>query len=799
MFLMRCVLAAFVSAGVPEVLSTEPSEPEAEAQADATEEGGMVEISARPVNLDMFDGITSQTNIVIIQFIGFTPAAVGPISAESKVRFVVNPFYEFGPACTPELHLQSFDSGQTSGMMLLSTDKAEPVGYGTSIRYEVKGSAQGSGRSESCRLANYLSTAALGLEIFDAESLFHVASTTVDLKGVVRRQPDGTVVEITRSIPMVSPVLPGQDEQHANQPAGLLHLRVACVGTAPAESVQRDSGIVQHGPCLSLQAPLPPRHERNKRLVRSLEPDAKPRTRKGDTAKLKRLRNLQRMKEHKDIYSGPVEWGIETGRLEQFQTISDSRDSAREVSIKATLEKNIERTLRVDFRSGCKPYFEVELANIKTRPMEFKLKFDSVAEHGSFSVLTDRDEIRSLKTYNELETPLLGEMAAVVNENGEWIVTVAPHCVAYCPCMWYPLEGEGGLPKARSTNFAEGEGITAALGHTRGRPEGSVPDREAVGCIAQVDPSFTTYSRAEVSALPQFDVGSLTIKAGSETWARVRIQLAVRPMVLDATFHMYGAKGQQVSVDIHVAPHMHRNFGPKWRSTGAGFSDSAVEATDLLAHRVNCSDPDTIAEICVKDQRPTVSIRHRFDDSSQATKTRFLCFYSDTYENAPSAIWQLTLHGMNSVYIPALAGQTNVSTLLLHGRTQKSWIFSWLHSLQLTPAVAPENQAAGTDRCIEVPAAETTGTLSEYHVAVRPPTSGGHCWRLQALVGDTAGDRRVAESWLVGSVVAAPEPTRVLETTARKRSAQRQTLKVEIRNPFPEVTPARPARRIHWV
>ena len=107
------------------------------------------------VSLDMADGVPTQSNEVVVQLMGCTAADSGVISKSSKLRFVLNPFYEFGPCCTPAMQLVGFD-GAPKGMFALRSSTEDADALGVVLRYSVAGSCESGQKSESSRLANYL-------------------------------------------------------------------------------------------------------------------------------------------------------------------------------------------------------------------------------------------------------------------------------------------------------------------------------------------------------------------------------------------------------------------------------------------------------------------------------------------------------------------------------------------------------------------------------------------------------------------------------------------------------------------
>lgn len=59
------------------------------------------------------------------------------------------------------------------------------------------------------------------------------------------------------------------------------------------------------------------------------------------------------------------------------------------------------------------------------------------------------------------------------------------------------------------------------------------------------------------------DVGKLTITNDYGVIARAAVQLVVRPLVVDASLHLYGGKGQQLAAEVPVGSHLL----PPWRHT----------------------------------------------------------------------------------------------------------------------------------------------------------------------------------------------------------------------------------------
>eukprot|EP01047_Picozoa_sp_COSAG01_P041084 COSAG01_NODE_3504_length_5994_cov_47.750000_5_plen_451_part_00 len=261
---------------------------------------------------------------------------------------------------------------------------------------------------------------------------------TVELKGLLRSLPDGHAVEISRSAPLVAPVLPGQDETHANCSVGTLHMRLACLGSIAERPARKAGGAaatatatataqVLSGPLVSMAPRFPPRSERKvlAQPARLPEPDANHRApprggpsglRGLDAERARKLSRLQLL----DPVGVVGQYSAADREEQQLATLRSAvaaRAACRASTIEASLASTLRRTVRVECRAGVLPYFELALPNLSgadRRKEKYELKFQAPdsgdgGDRGLDAVLdliTSEDEWQVHKAVHGLRTPL---------------------------------------------------------------------------------------------------------------------------------------------------------------------------------------------------------------------------------------------------------------------------------------------------------------------------------------------------------------------------------------------------------
>ncbi len=643
----RKARAELYNAGVPEIVDTEHV-------------GGMMQsgrISA-PVDLSLEESDTLQDNELIFQCMGFTPTSDW---TAKNVYFVVQ-FYHFPPAVTETVAVQPIEDESNDATHIFvktnaaaaSTGEAESAdAKGVKVSFTVKG-GQLRGETavaESRRLASYLCTGALHIEMWDADALLPIGSLKAQLGGLLRQGQAS--VESTMQLDVRSERLPGGG---GGVTAGTLQLAVANIGRmaidAAAELGKRvreddniTTGHLVSGVVANATAEGRMRY-RSRASPFASDASAADAGGKGEAVeagkvvsdeerKMMRLHKLTAARAARNKDAGK-ETGeeIDIERVERMQKMNVERERTRQLRIAKALKESLTRTLRLQTRFGEASFFEYVFQNPYSTNLNVTLEFDDE----ELAIVTDVDEWAYFKKKHGLTSPLERNFMAA----GGREVYLGARETVYIPFTL--RSGQSG----RVPQPVEGDVVDAM-------PEG-VPGF-VVSASAAKPRQFTLTVR-----------GPPIANAEGETTEQVlsvlKLDVVPQPFVVDARLHFHAAQEEQMAVRIPVAPHM----CPAWRASGQMPGSS---------WHVHCTEPNAVVEITKtgiqttsgsSGARPGPDVYLRYKPGKAPTASIFyLVLYRDRLRSSPAGVWQIIVHSLDMHELRATMGQLTSKILTLSG------------------------------------------------------------------------------------------------------------------------------------
>lgn len=334
------------------------------------------EVIGVPVDLTLEANDGLQVSEIIVRAVGITPRSEW---TARRVYFVVQ-FYHFAPAVSEAVTVEPDDAQdgkqasyhfvRESQTSLEDTDSDEEH---VSMKFVVDGSS-GSGCdssspqvSESRRLAAYLCSGAMHLEVWDADTLLPLGSIKTSLSGLLRQgQPS---VNSTLQLDLRTDRLPGGG---GGKICGTMQLSVANIGrmssnagASLAKAVRRDDTVTV-GPIVSAVVPTSRkgrvRHrQRAAQIAVSVAEASQAPTVSEEERKLTRLRRVVATRLPDEQDQGGADANIE--RLEQLQRMEIHRGQDRDMHIADALHTSITRRLRLNTRFGETSFFEFIFQN----------------------------------------------------------------------------------------------------------------------------------------------------------------------------------------------------------------------------------------------------------------------------------------------------------------------------------------------------------------------------------------------------------------------------------------------------
>ena len=641
----RTARAELYNAGVPEIVDSE--------HVGAFGTGR----SSAPVDLSLEESDTLQDNELIFQAMGFTPTSAW---SAKNVYFVVQ-FYHFAPAVTETVSVQPIEeeSGDATHIFVKKNSAAsaeeaasEADAKGVKVCFTVKG-GQLRGETavaESRRLASYLCTGALHVEMWDADSLLPIGSLKAQLGGLLRQGQAS--VESTMQLDVRSERLPGGG---GGVTTGTLQLRVANIGRmamdAAAELGKRvreddniTTGHLVSGVVANATAEGRMRHRsRASPFVSDGSAPERDRETEREEAVSEEERKMTRLHKLTAARAARVkDVGKESGaevdieRVERLQQMNIERERTRQLRIGKALQESLTRTLRLQTRFGEASFFEYVFQNPYATNLNVVLEFDDE----ELAIVTDVDEWAYFKKKHGLSSPLERNFMAA---GGREIYLGARETV-YIP---FTLRSQ-------------------QSGRVRQPVEGDVVDAMPEG-VPGFSPSLS--SAAEPRQFTLTVRGPAVTNNKGETVEQVlsvlKLDVVPQPFVVDARLHFHAAQEEQMAVRIPVAAHM----CPGWRAAGQSPGS---------AWYVHCTEPNAVVEITKTGMqtpysssggaRPGPDVHLRFKPGKAPTASIFyLVLYRDRLRSVPAGVWQIVVHSLDMHELRATMGQSTSKILALSG------------------------------------------------------------------------------------------------------------------------------------
>eukprot|EP01043_Picozoa_sp_COSAG02_P015215 COSAG02_NODE_643_length_19037_cov_9.951632_8_plen_1392_part_00 len=758
----RTARAELYNAGVPEIVDTE------HAGGGPAQSG---RISA-PVDLSLEESDTLQDNELVFQCMGFTPTSDW---TAKNVYFVVQ-FYHFPPAVTETVAMQPIEdeSGDATHIFVktnvaaASPDEAEAANAkGVKVSFTVKG-GQLRGETavaESRRLASYLCTGALHIEMWDADALLPIGSLKAQLAGLLRQGQAS--VESTMQLDVRSERLPGGG---GGVTTGTLQLAVANIGRMAMDAAAelgkrvREDDNITTGHLVSGVVANATAEGRMRYRARAspFVSDASSADAGGkgqgvepgkvvsdEERKITRLHKLTAARAARNKDAGK-ETGeeIDIERVERMQEMNIERERTRQLRIAKSLKESLTRTLRLQTRFGEASFFEYVFQNPYSTNLNVTLEFDDE----ELAIVTDVDEWAYFKKKHGLSSPLERNFMAA----GGREVYLGARETVYIP-FTLRSEQSGRVPQP-----VEGDVVDAM-------PEG-VPGF-AVSASAAKPRQFTLTVR-----------GPPIANAEGETTEQVlsvlKLDVVPQPFVVDARLHFHAAQEEQMAVRIPVAPHM----CPAWRAPGQMPGSSWY---------VHCTEPNAVVEITKtgiqtssgsSGARPGPDVHLRYKPGKAPTASIFyLVLYRDRLRSSPAGVWQIVVHSLDMHELRATMGQSTSKILTLSGpkedrkREGLRCCSSQPTVLKILPVRVREHFSGSIFEICSTNAAAAAwsqegGTMSlepdqraEINVALQPMVTGNSSWLVSVVDPAVPSAERLLRRLLVTAAVPNPNVARTYE------------------------------------
>ena len=589
---------------------------------------------------------------------GFTPAAEW---TAKNVYFVVQ-FYHFAPAVTSTVAVQAIEDAEDSAEVThvfvkpdaaTATEDGEEA-KGVKVIFTVKG-GQLRGETavaESRRLASYLCTGALHMELWDADTLLPIGSLKAQLGGLLRQGQAS--VESTMQLDVRSERLPGGG---GGVIAGTLQLRVANIGRMAMDAaaelgkrVREDDNVTTGALVSGVVAAATVGGDRMRYRSKASAFASDPSVEGGEAVepgkvvsdeerKMTRLHKLTAARAARDKDAGKeTTQEVDIERVERMQQMDIERERTRQLRISKALKESLTRTLRLQTRFGESSFFEYVFQNPYPTNLNITLDFDDE----ELAIVTDVDEWAHFKRVHRLTSPLERNFVA----EGTREIYLSARETVYIP---FTLRSE---QCGRVAQPVEGDVIDAM-------PEG-VPGFAGVAPAA-VPRQFTLTVR-----------GPPAQNADGETAEQVlsvlKLDVVPQPFVVDARLHFHAAQEEQMAIRIPVAAHM----CPAWRSALKG----AVNGGAGSSWHVHCTEPNAVVEITKTGMQtsggagarpgPDVHLRYK-PGAAPATSVFYVVLYKEKLRSTPAGIWQIVVHSLDMQELRAAMGQSNSNSLTLRG------------------------------------------------------------------------------------------------------------------------------------
>ena len=624
----RRARAELYNAGVPEIVDGEDV-----ASGDKRGIG-------QPIDLALEESDTLQDNELVFQCMGFTPTS----DWTSKNVYFVLQFYHFAPAVTETVSVQPIgdgddDSSDVTHVFVKQSagEEGEDAEKGVKVSFLVKGGAvRGeSAIAESRRLASYLCTGAMHMEVWDADTLLPLGSLKAQMSALLRQgQPS---VEETMQLDIFSERLPGGG---GGTVTGTLQLGVANIGRMAMDAaaelgkrVREDdnittghmvSGVVRNATAegrMRYRSRATPFSSAADGSAESAEASAA-RVVSDDERKTTRLHKLAAARAEAGKENGSA---VDIERVEQLQQMDVDRARTRQARISKSLQESLTRTLRLQTRFGEATFFEYVFQNPFSTNLNVTLDFDDE----ELSIVTDVDEWAHFKRQHGLTSPLERNF---MEEGGREIYLSARETVY--------------IPFTLRSNHC---------GRVSPPVEGDVVNSLPEGVPGLGEPA------AAAAAQRQFTV---TVRGPQQVVSVLKLDVVPQPFVVDARIHYHAAQEEQLATRIPVAPHM----CPAWRA--------AAQPAAGSSWHVHCTEPNAVVEITksglqtsgsgVARPGPDVHLRYK-PGTAPSVSVFYIVLYRDRMRSVPAGVWQVVVHALDMQELRAAMGQSNAGSLVLRG------------------------------------------------------------------------------------------------------------------------------------
>jgi hypothetical protein len=674
----RTARAELFNAGVPEIVDGEHVAP-----------GSAAGRVGAPVDLSLEESDTLQDNELVFQCMGFTPTSEW---TAKNVYFVVQ-FYHFAPAVTETVAVQPIGEGEESGgdtthvfvkagsaAAADSEEDATDAKAGVKVSFTVKG-GQLRGETavaESRRLASYLCTGALHMELWDADSLLPIGSLKAQLGGLLRQGQAS--VESTMQLDVRSERLPGGG---GGAITGTLQLRVANIGRMAMDAaaelgkrVREDdnittghlvSGVVANasaegrmryrsraspfvsdaGAAAAAAAASATGGAAADAAGVGVEPG---KVISDEERKMTRLHKLTAARAARDKDAGKESGQeVDIERVERMQQMDIERERTRQLRIAKALKESLTRTLRLQTRFGESSFFEYVFQNPYSTNLNVMLDFDDE----ELSIVTDHDEWAHYKRAHGLTSPLERNF---MSEGGREIYLSARETV-YIP---FKLRSE---QSGRVAQPVEGDVINAM-------PEG-VPGFASSSPAAEPR-QFTLTVRGPAVTNAEGETNEVVLSV-------LKLEVVPQPFVVDARLHFHAAQEEQMAIRIPVAPHM----CPAWRAAKQPVGGGAGGGSGGSSWHVHCTEPEAVVEITKTGIQthssggggarpgPDVHLRYK-PGAAPAASVFYVVLYRDRLRSSPAGVWQIIVHSLDMHELRATMGQATSKILTLSGPKEET-------------------------------------------------------------------------------------------------------------------------------
>ena len=594
----------------------------------------------KPVDLELEEKDALQESEIVIQMMGMTPSSGW---TAKRIYFVVQ-FYHFAPAVTAVVEIKPATEGHETGQEGVShnfvnsaansTQSDIDQNKGPTLSFSVQGNSLLQSDAahripESRRLAAYLCSGALHLEVWDADALIPLGSLKASFGGLLRQGRPS--VQSTFELDLRPLNLAGSGE--AGKKCCTMQLSVSNNGKMSRDATGlahalRDSGNVIVGPIVSGVVPKATlqgrsRHRQRAPLFASSASEQQPESCPPVAAiseeerKLARLHRLTvaRAAQGQENAGGAAGSGMDIERLERLQNMDMEREHTRDSRITKSLHVSITRRLRLPAHMGRVGFFEFAFENPFSTNLAFTLCFDD----DELSIVTDADEWGQLKKLHGLSSPLEHNF---MSKGGKQVYLNARETI-YIPFALRTFKRAGATGPV--------EGVLAEV-FSEGVP--GIPGAE----LARQREVELTVSSAVPDSLsaPLITLARVQVRATAtdQVVAVLHIEVVPQPVVIDARLHFHAARGELMNLQIPIAPHM----CPVWR-------EEDHKASSAGHWTVNCTEPTAVVSVepAGTTRMPDVRLRYRPIDNAIAS-TFFIVLYRDRHQIHPSGIWQCYVH-----------------------------------------------------------------------------------------------------------------------------------------------------------